>query len=108
MEKFSLPSVSRQHLALARESSAGRSTDTVVGGSRRRLRQSVMTLVAGCRLPEHDFPGEATIQVLSGSIQLETAQETEQAGSGDLLVIPPERHSLVALEDAAVLLTVVK
>lgn len=108
MNKFNLTDVAAHELSLAAESPAGRSTDTVIGGSRRRLRQSVMTLIAGERLAEHEFPGESTLQILSGSVRLDTGDDSMTGDPGDLLVIPPERHSLTAVTDTAMLLTVVK
>lgn len=108
MDKFSLTDVATRQLALAAESAAGRSTHTIIGGSRRRLRQSVVTLVSGTRLSEHDFPGESTLHVLSGTVRLDTATGSMTGESGDLLIIPPERHGLTALTDTAILLTVVK
>ena len=52
--------------------------------------------------------GEATVQVLGGRVRL-VADATEWEGrDGDLLIVPQARHTLHALEDSAVLLTVAK
>ena len=72
------------------------------------LRQTVIALLAGESLAEHENPGEATVQVLNGRVRLSTPRADWEGRSGDLIAIPPERHTLLALEDAAVLLTVAK
>jgi quercetin dioxygenase-like cupin family protein len=41
-------------------------------------------------------------------VRLASSSTSWEGRSGDLLVVPQERHSLEALEDSAVLLTVVK
>ncbi len=65
----------------------------------------MVALREGSSLTEHNSPGEATIIVLSGRVRL-TAGDTDWEGrKGDLLIIPPERHSLDALEDAVIMLT---
>ncbi|GAA4894433.1 hypothetical protein LX16_1672 [Stackebrandtia albiflava] len=108
MDKFSLTALAGDHLDQAHDSHAGRSTETLVGGSRRRLRQTLITLTDGTHMSEHDFPGEATLHVLSGRIRLEAGADGGEAAEGDLVVIPPERHSVTALTDTVFLLTVVK
>lgn len=101
-----LPALVSEHLEKARSSSAGRSAVTVYGGREHTLRQTLITLAAGNRLGEHESPGEATLQVLQGSVVLHAGDERWSGGAGDYVVIPPVRHDLEASEDAAVLLTV--
>lgn len=107
MDNVSIDKVAGQQLQAARLAAAGRSAYTVHGGDRRMLRQTVIALAAGRRLGEHDNPGEATLYVLHGQVRLITGQASRIGSSGDLLVVPNERHSLEAIDDCAVLLTAV-
>lgn len=61
MQKRSLTALAREHLANAHATGSGRSAETVYGGNEHLLRQTVMALVAGRELDEHDSPGEATL-----------------------------------------------
>ena len=108
MEKRSLTALGREQLAAARNSSNGRSAHTVYGGHEHRLRQTLLALVAGSALGEHDSPGEATLVVLQGRVQLTSTEASWDGAPGDHLIIPPSRHSVHAVEDSVVLLTVVK
>ena len=106
MQKLSLDALAGEHLERAQTSSAGRSSETVVGGHEHTLRQTLVALRAGTMLAEHENPGEATVHVLVGRVRLGAAGAEWEGRRGDLIVIPPARHDLQALEDAAVLLTV--
>ena len=106
MQSISLTALARQQLGAARQAASGRSAHTIHGGHQRALRQTLLALAAGRSLDEHDRAGEATLQVLSGHVRLATATQSWQGTAGDYLVIPTQRHSLTALEDAAVILTV--
>lgn len=106
MNGTSLRTLADEHLAAAHEHTAGRSAHTVYGGQGHALRQTLIALKAGRRLGEHESPGEATLQVLRGSVRLHAGNSTWDGVEGDHLVIPPARHDLEALEDSAVLLTV--
>lgn len=98
--------VAKAQLQMARESGSGRSAATVFRGE--TLSQTVLALTAGTALGEHENPGEATVQVLTGEVEVTAGEQTWQVQVGQLLVLPPERHSLRAIEDSAVLLTVAR
>jgi quercetin dioxygenase-like cupin family protein len=106
MQTTSLTALVHQQLETARQASAGRSAVTVYGGHQHDLRQTLIALTAGTVLGEHESPGEATLLVLEGHVTLRAGEEEWEARGGDHLVIPPERHDLAAITDAAVLLTV--
>ena len=79
-------------LGKATAGSAGRAADTLYGGSGHALRQTVIALTAGSELDEHESPGEATLHVLRGRVQLRSGDESTPLGAGQLAPIPPERR----------------
>lgn len=108
MEKFSLEAQARELLADARQAASGRSAKTVYGGHEHVLRQTLIALLEDHGLGEHESPGEATLLVHRGRVRLRCGDTSWDGVGGDLLVVPRERHSLDALEDSVVLLTVAK
>ena len=108
MQKISIEALARQQLKAAAESTSGRAADTVFGGHEKVMRQTVIALLNGMSLSEHENPGEATIYVLSGRVQLRAGDIVWEGRTGDLLIVPDARHSLNAVEDATVLMTVAK
>jgi quercetin dioxygenase-like cupin family protein len=111
VNKLSLDAIAREQLERAKDASSGRSSSTVFGGHEQVLRQTVValdTLREGSSLTEHNSPGEATIIVLSGRVRLSAGSTSWEGRKGDLLVIPPERHSLEALKDTVIVLTTAK
>lgn len=90
----------------ARVASSGRAARTIRGGHEHALRETVIALRAGHELAEHDSPHEATLQVLRGHVRLIAGDDAWEGVAGDHLTVPPARHSLAALEDSVVLLTV--
>ena len=107
MESIDLAGVARDELPPAREASSGRSARTVRGGQNHALKQTVIALRAGAEMAEHNSPDEGTVQVLTGRVRLVAGPETWEGAPGDMVVVPPQRHSLLAVEDAVVLLTAV-
>jgi quercetin dioxygenase-like cupin family protein len=108
VEKSSLAGLGEKLLAAARAASSGRSAQTVHGGHAKVLRQTVIALVAGQGLDEHENPGDATLHVLTGHVRLTSGDDNCDAVGGELVVIPDARHSLAAIEDSVILLTVAK
>ena len=106
--KLSLDAVAREQLQRASEGHNGRSARTVYGGHEHLLRQTVIALVAGAELAEHENPGEATVHVLHGRVRLRAGEASWEGRRGDLVVVPDARHTLEALEDSSILLTVAK
>jgi quercetin dioxygenase-like cupin family protein len=108
MQKQSLDALAREQLDAARRSTAGRAAHTAVGGHEHVMRQTVIALLAGRSLAEHVNPGEATVFVLRGRVRLATDDAAWEGRHGDLIIVPPKPHSLDAIEDSAILLTVAK
>ncbi len=106
MEAVTLSEVVDEQMAAARGAHSGRAAHTVLGGQGHFLRHTVIAIAAGHGLSEHESPGEATLQVLKGRVVLRTGDDSQTGSAGDLLIIPPQRHALDAVEDSAVLLTV--
>jgi quercetin dioxygenase-like cupin family protein len=103
----SLTALAREQLELALVASSGRSARTVFGGSEHHLRQTLIALASGRMLDEHNNPGDATVHVLHGRVRLSSGEVSWDGASGHLIAVPNAPHSLEALEDSAVLLTVV-
>jgi quercetin dioxygenase-like cupin family protein len=108
MQKLSLEALARQQMKLATTAAGGHTADTVYGGHEKVLRQTMIGMIAGSRLSEHENPGEATALILHGRVRLQAANISWEGARGDLLIMPNGRHSLEALENSAVLLTVAK
>jgi quercetin dioxygenase-like cupin family protein len=108
MESTSLTGLAAEKLAEAQKSHSGRAAHTIHGGHTHELRQTVLALLAGHDLSEHDSPGEATLQVLQGHVRLTAGEDAWDGKAGDYIAIPPQRHALHAVEDSVVILTVLK
>ena len=108
MDTSTLPDVSATLLAEARAHSAHRAALTLCGGSGHVLRQTAIALLADATLSDHENPGEATLQVLVGRVRLTWPAGSVELDTGGHVVIPQERHGLLALTDAVVLLTAAK
>jgi quercetin dioxygenase-like cupin family protein len=108
MQKLSLDALARELLERAADAPGGRAAQTVVGGHEKLLRQTVIAMLKDTALTEHANPGEASVHVLRGRVLVTVGDQTWEGRNGDLLIIPDARHNLHALQDSAVLLTVIK
>ena len=106
MDTISLTNLARARLEDARGASNGRASTTAYGGREHSLRQTLIALLGGQELHEHESPGEATVHVLQGLVELRAGDDVWKGSPGDLLIVPDARHSLAAVEDSVVLLTV--
>ena len=109
MEPIVLSQLAEELSSRARqEEHAGRAAQNLLSGQWHPLSQTVIALLAGHELAEHDSPGEATLQVLSGRVRFAAASGGCDLVAGELLPIPRERHAVAAAVDSVLLLTVVK
>lgn len=105
IETVNLLALSEELLQTARTVRTRRSARSVLGGDG-LLRQTVIALAAGAELAEHDSPPEATLQIVTGQVTVHGKGRSWELSFGDLVPIPPERHSVSARTDAVLLLTV--
>ena len=108
MQKFSLEALGRELLERAATAGGGRTAETVVGGHELALRQTVVATVKDSTLGDHESPEQATVYVLRGRVRFTAGTSSIELAAADFLPIPRERHSVDALEDAVLLLSVVK
>lgn len=107
MELTDTAALADQLLADAREASASRAGMALRPGKGAELRQTVLALLAGAVLAEHENPGEATLLVLRGRVRVTTGEAHWDVAAGEIIEIPPHRHGVTALEDSAFLLTTI-
>ena len=108
MEPLSLDELITDLFARAQDGQAGRAAHNLLAGREHPLSQTVIAIRGGHGLAEHDSPGEATLQVLRGRVTFTAGSGSCDLTAGDFLPIPRERHSVDALEDSVLLLSVVK
>jgi quercetin dioxygenase-like cupin family protein len=101
-----LTDVGGELLQQARTLDAGRSARTLTPGAGAALKQTLLALVEGTRLEEHEAPGPASLFVVSGDVRIGTSDEDVTLAGGQWMLIPDEPHDLSATTDAVVLLTV--
>lgn len=101
----SIASIAQELTDAARSSSSQRAARTLVGDQDHQLRQTVIALCADATMREHESPGEATLYVLQGEVDLVAGSDTARLSAGEIAEIPHERHSVHAVSDAVVLLT---
>ncbi|MEV7846939.1 cupin [Streptomyces cyaneofuscatus] len=100
-----LNALAEEHLTAARASAHGRSAHLLI--QEPPLRQTVIALTSGSALDEHNAPPAASLLVLRGTVRLTAGSGDAELPAGTLHPIPQERHGLLALHDAVVLLTAV-
>lgn len=105
-QTINLPRAAAELLDVARTSRAGRAGRTLIPGAGAPLKQTLLALLAGQSLADHDSPGAATLQVLVGAVRLTGGGESLELQPGDHAPVPPARHGLDALDDAVVLISV--
>lgn len=108
MQKHSLDALARELSGKAAAAPGGRAAETVLGGHEKVLRQTMIAMVSGAGLAEHANPGEASVFVLRGRVTLAAGAQSWEGRDGDLLIVPDAPHSLQALQDSVILLTVAK
>ena len=108
MDTAALPDVSAALLDEARSSPARRAARTIYGGTGHALRQTLIALLSAATLSDHENPGEATLQVLLGTVRLTWPDGDLDLDAGAHVVVPEARHGLLAVTDAVVLLTAAK
>jgi quercetin dioxygenase-like cupin family protein len=66
-----------------------------------------LVMAAGKVLAEHKAPGEITVHCLEGRIAFTALGQTQELTAGRLVFLPAgEPHSVVCVEDASFLLTI--
>lgn len=108
MQKISIEALARQQLHAALDAGGGRAADTVYGGHEKTLRQTVIGALEGTLLGEHDNQDDVTVYVISGRVRMWVGDDSWEGRIGDLLIVPPARHSFEVLEDSALLMSVAK
>ena len=99
-----LNEIAMQHLNEARHAPHGRSAAQLL--HQKVLRQTLLAMKEGAVLAEHNAPYAGSLQVLHGRIRVRGAEDLV-LDAGQLHVIPAERHSVEALDDAVFILTAV-
>jgi quercetin dioxygenase-like cupin family protein len=88
------------------EQPSGRTARTLTPGAHAPLKQTLLALAAGTSLQDHRAPGQATIEVLAGSVRITVGEAAQALRAGGWAPIPDETHGLIADEDSVALLTV--
>lgn len=91
-------------IADLRNHPAGRAAKTILSGT--VMRAVVIALKEGAEMSEHDSPPAATLYVIRGHVTLRAGEREWSVQPGQLVPIPPQRHSVLAHADTAMLLTV--
>lgn len=101
-----IPSSVDEVLDRARNAASGRAAHTLVPGAGAALKQTLLALTAGTVLADHESPGSASLHVLRGAVRLKAGDAVIELDTGSHTAIPPVRHSVEAVEDAVLLMSV--
>ena len=85
---------------------ARRAGSTVYRGD--GVRQTLVVILAGEEMAEHESPQEGFVHVLEGKIRLNGDNRSWEISTGQLFPVPPEKHSVTTLEDTVLTLTVLR
>lgn len=106
IEAVDIPEEQQRLLAVAEKAQARRAGRTIFHND--GMRQTMVALLANEDLAEHESPLEAFLHVLQGQVVIFGDNRQWTALAGQLLPIPPERHSLTTVEDSVITLTVLR
>lgn len=106
LDTVNIPEEQQRLLAVAQKAQARRAGRTIFHGD--GMRQTMVALLANEELAEHESPLEAFLYILQGQVVIYGDNRQWTATTGELLPIPPERHSLTAVEDSVITLTVLR
>lgn len=90
----------------ARNAVARRAGSTVYRGD--GVRQTMVVILAGEHMAEHLSPQEGFVHVMEGRVRLQGANREWEISAGQMLPLPPEKHSVTALEDSTLTITVLR
>lgn len=90
----------------ATQAASKRAGSTVYRGN--GVRQTMVVLLQDAEMAEHSSPEEGFIHVIQGAIRLDGDNRSWEVSAGQLLPVPPERHSVTALDDTVLTLTVLR
>jgi quercetin dioxygenase-like cupin family protein len=101
-----LHAAAEELLAEASQLRSGRSARTLTPGSGAQLKQTLLALTAGQRLQDHLAPGPTTLLGIRGTAVLTHDQAAVTLTDGVWTACPVGPHSLEAVSDTVVLITV--
>ena len=101
---LSLAALADQLLQEAKQHSSRRAAATILSGP--SMRATLIALAAGAGMAEHEAPPAATLQVVDGDVRLLAGEEEWPVRAGEVIAIPPRRHSVAVTADSVLLLTV--
>jgi len=105
---INLTALGEELLAEAAGAASGRATRVLRAKPGGSLSQVMLALLAGRELSEHENPGQALLEARRGRVRLLAGEASWELGPDEHITIPEQRHSLRALTDAVVTLTVVR